>query len=164
RSPQRNVVDWAFSLLNLGLLHSRSEAAADHARARECYQQALAHLQPADDLILWATLQNNLADVLLAADSLDLDAAESAARSALADVAASQLVAFSVLYDAQTTAEGQRNMLAYGGPGFVRWAAYALARTGRWAEAVEAMEHGRTRQLSVAVGRDTADLARLGAV
>lgn len=38
RSPQRNVVDWAFSLLNLGLLYSRNEAAADHARARECYQ------------------------------------------------------------------------------------------------------------------------------
>src|SRR5262249_26286097 len=30
--------------------------------------------------------------------------------------------------------------------------------------AVEAMEQGRTRQLSVAVGRDTADLARLGGV
>jgi CHAT domain-containing protein len=238
RSPQRNVVDWAYSLLNLGLLYSRSETAADHARARECYQQALAHLQPADDLILWTTLQNNLADVLLAADSLDLDAAESAARSALevistsddpltagrllwvlarvaeqrdgpfsaeavrlrrkaldalppriapdlhlaiggelfeaypqlgdwaalADVAASQLVAFSALYDAQTTAEGQRNTLVASGPVFARWAAYALARAGRWAEAVAAMEHGRTRQLSVTVGRDTADLARLGAI
>jgi len=79
RSPQRNVVDWAYSLLNLGLLYSRSEAAGDHARARDCYQQALAQLQPADDLILWTTLQNNLADVLLAADPLDLDGAEAAA-------------------------------------------------------------------------------------
>jgi tetratricopeptide (TPR) repeat protein len=237
RSPQRNAVDWAFSLLNLGLLYSRSEAAGDQARARVCYQQALAHLQPGDDVILWTTLQNNLADVLLAAESLDLDGAESAARSALevtstsddpltagrllwglarvaeqrggplsaeavrlrrkaldalppritpdlhltiggelfkaysqlgdwaalADVAASQLVAFSALYDAQTTAEGQRETLA-SGPESARWAAYALARAGRWVEAVEAMEHGRTRQLSVAVGRDTADLARLGAV
>lgn len=237
RSPEREVIDWAYSQLNLGLLYSRSEVAGDHVRARRCYQQALTHLRPDHDLILWTTLQNNLADVLLATDPPDLDAAESAARSALtvvsatddpltagrllwtlarvadhrngplspetlrlrreafdvlnpriapdlhltiggelfeaysqlddwsalADVASSQLTAFSILYDAQTTAEGQRTVLARSSL-LARWSAYALARAGRFTEAVEAIEHGRTRQLSVAVGRDTADLARLAAV
>lgn len=237
RSPERNVVDWAYSLLNLGLLLSRRNEAADHVRARACYQQALTHLSPGDDLVLWATLQNNLADLLLSTDSPDLDAAEAAARSAvtvidaaadpltagrltwmlarvkdqrtgplsadalrlrreafqmlnpqiapslhlaiggelfeayarlddwttLADIAVSQLTAFGNLYNAQTTAEDQRRVLA-DDPRLARWAAYALARAGRAREAIEAIEHGRARQLTVAVSRDTADLARLTAI
>ena len=78
----------------------------------------------------------------------------------LADIAASQLTAFSNLYNAQISAEDQRVVLA-SNPRLARWAAYALARAGRVIEAVEAIEHGRAQQLSVAVSRDTADLARL---
>jgi len=237
RSPELSVVDWAYSLLNLGLLLSRLNAAADRARARDCYQQALTHLSLGDDLVLWATLQNNLADLLLSADSPALDAAEAAVRSAmavidaaadpltagrltwvlarvedqragplsadslrlrreafqmlnpqiapslhltiggelfeayarlddwttLADIAVSQLAAFGNLYNAQTTAEDQRRVLA-DHPRLARWAACALARAGRAREAVETIEHGRARQLSVAVSRDTADLARLTAI
>lgn len=84
RSPQVGVVDWAYSLLNLGLLLSRRGEAGDHARARDCYEQALAHLNAGDDLTLWGTLQNNLADLLLSGDSPDPEAAGGAARSALA--------------------------------------------------------------------------------
>jgi CHAT domain-containing protein len=82
--------------------------------------------------------------------------------TALADIVISQLTAFSNLYNAQTTAEDQRRVLA-SGPRLARWAAYALARAGRPKEAVETIERGRARQLSVAVSRDTADLARLTA-
>ena len=84
RSAQEGVVDWAYSLLNLGLLLSRRDEAGDHARARDCYEQALAHLNAGDDLALWGTLQNNLADLLLSGDSPDPEAAGGAARSALA--------------------------------------------------------------------------------
>lgn len=234
RSAQNSVVDWAYSLLNLGLLLSRRGEAGDHVRARDCYEQALAHLNPGDDLALWGTLQNNLGDLLLSGDSPDPEAAGGAARSALAvidgaddpllagrlkwmlaraedhrtgppssdalrlrheafqllspqiapslhltigselfeaharlgdwttvaDVAASQLTAFGILYNAQASAEDQRRVLAsilrLG-----RWAAYALARAGRAREAVEAIEHVRARQLSVAATRDTADLVQL---
>ena len=54
--------------------------------AADCYRQALAHLQPADQPQLWATLQNNLADVLLSSPSADAAAAAKAAGAAL-DVA-----------------------------------------------------------------------------
>ena len=69
RSAQDSVVDWAYSLLNLGLLLSRRGEAGDHVRARDCYEQALAHLNAGDDLALWGTLQNNLGDLLLSLDS-----------------------------------------------------------------------------------------------
>ena len=236
RSPERGVVDWAYSQLNLGLLYSRRGADGDFASASDCYQEALARLNPGDDAQLWGTLQNNLADLQLQGNSLDLAAAGAAARSALAvidstadpftagqlrwtlarleerlhgpdsaealrlrqgafqmltpglapslhmriggelfeaygrlgdfaalaDVAASQLAAFSYLYDSQITAAGQRLLLARS-PRLARWAAYALARAGRATDAVEAIEQGRARQLSVALSRDTADLARLAA-
>jgi CHAT domain-containing protein len=234
RSAQAGVVDWAYSLLNLGLLLSRRDEAGDHARARDSYEQALAHLKAGDDLALWGTLQNNLADLLLSGDSPEPEAAGVAARSALAvidgasdpvlagrlkwmlaraedhrgeppsadalqlrheafgllspqiapslhltvggelfeaharlgdwataaDVAASQLAAFGILYNAQASAEDQRRVLARI-PRLGRWAAYALARAGRAGEAVEAIEHARARQLSVSATRDTADLAQL---
>lgn len=79
---------------------------------------------------------------------------------AAADVAASQLTAFAILYNAQASAQDQRRVLARI-PRLGRWAAYALARAGRAREAVEAIEHARARQLSVSASRDTADLAQL---
>jgi CHAT domain-containing protein/tetratricopeptide (TPR) repeat protein len=234
RTPDRDVRDWAYSLVNLGFLYSRRSAAGDLASALTCYQQALARLQPADDALLWATLQNNYADLQLQAEHPDLDAARDAARAALdvmdaagdtlmggrlrwtlarveermngpesadalrlrqealqmltprlapdlhiiiagelfetygrmgdffamADLTTSYLSAFSYLYDTQLTAAGQRRVLA-ASPRLARWAAYALARAGRTTAAVEVIEQGRARQLSVALSRDTVDLARL---
>jgi CHAT domain-containing protein len=234
RSPERGVVDWAYSQLNLGLLYDRRGAEGDFAAALNCYREALACLNPGDDTQLWGALQNNLANLLLRTNSPDLASASAALRSALpvidpaadpvtagrlrwtlarleeqlngldsaealrlrqeafqmltprlapslhmsiggelfeaygrlgdftalADVAVSHLAAFSYLYDSQITAAGQRRLLA-GSPRLARWAAYALARAGRAAEAVEVIEQGRARQLSVALSRDTADLARL---
>ena len=84
RSPERDVIDWAYSQLNLGLLYSRSELPTDQACAIGCYKEALIHLQPNEDLLLWVALQNNLADAFLTANPPDLDSAESAARDALA--------------------------------------------------------------------------------
>ncbi len=236
RSPERGVVDWAYSQLNLGLLYGRRGANGDFASALDCYQQALARLNPGDDAQLWGALQGNLADLQLRANSPDLAAAGATLRSALtaidptadpvtagrlrwtlarleerlngpdsvealrlrqeafqiltprlapdlhmtiggelfeaygrlgdfsalADVAASYLAAFSYLYDSQITAAGQRMLLAHS-PRLARWAAYALSRAGRATEAVEVIEQGRARQLSVALSRDTADLARLAA-
>lgn len=71
RSPEIDVTDWAYSQLNLGLLLRRRAAGNDLRDAESCYRQALAHLEPAGQAQLWATLQNNLADVLLAADPPD---------------------------------------------------------------------------------------------
>jgi tetratricopeptide (TPR) repeat protein len=236
RSPERGVVDWAYSQLNLGLIYSRRGADGDFASALDCYREALARLEPDDDVQLWGTLQSNLADLHLQADSPDLAAAAATARSALvaiestadpitagrlrwtsarleerlsgpdsaealrlrqeafrmlpprlapdlhlriggelleaygrlgdfaaqAEVAEIQLATFNYLYDTQVTGAGQRKLLERW-PRLARWAAYALARAGRATEAVEAIEQGRARQLSVALSRDTADLARLAA-
>jgi CHAT domain-containing protein/tetratricopeptide (TPR) repeat protein len=236
RSPERNVVDWAYSLLNLGLLHVRRGADGDNVAAGDCYRRALAHLRPCDDLQLWAALQNNLANLLLASEPPDLGGAETAVRSALAetsgtndpltagrliwrlaeieerrtgplaseplrlrrealkllspllaptlhlriggeladsytelrdwpaaaDTYTTMLAAFDNLYDVQTSPEGRRTVLALI-PRLARWAAYVFARVGRLEQAVEVIERGRARQLSVAVSRDTADLARLAA-
>jgi CHAT domain-containing protein/tetratricopeptide (TPR) repeat protein len=237
RSPERNVVDWAFSLLNLGLLHQRRGAVGDNLVAMDCYEQALARLRPEDELQLWTTLKNNRADLLLAMDSPDLEDAEATVRSALAEVNTTadpiqvgrltwqlariadrrtgpltteavgfrrdalrmldprlapalhlriggelvdayyqlndwsavaavytnMLTAHDSLYDVQTSSEGRRMVLAQY-PRLARWAAYVFARVGRPGDAVEVIERGRARQLSVAVSRDTADLARLVAV
>lgn len=67
------------------------------------------------------------------------------------------LTAFDALYAAQATTEGRRHILA-SYPRLARWAAYALARTGRTAAAIEALERARTRELDVNARRDTADL------
>jgi CHAT domain-containing protein len=83
RSPERDVIDWAYSLLNLGLLHQRRGALGDTVTAGDCYEQALVYLRPDDDLLLWITLQNNRADLLLTIDPPDLDNAETALRAAL---------------------------------------------------------------------------------
>jgi CHAT domain-containing protein/tetratricopeptide (TPR) repeat protein len=237
RSPERNVIDWAYSLLNLGLLHQRRRALGDDVIARDCYEQALAHLRPDDDLQLWATLQNNRADLLLAAETPDLDDVKMSISAALAEVnpvadpltagrmtwqlarvaehpggpltpeplrlrrdalnllspllapdwhlkiggelldaysqmngwhaaaalCTTMLTAFDNLYDSQTSAEGRR-MVLQRNPRLARSAAYVFACAGRPEDAVEVIEHGRARQLSVAVSRDTADLTRLAAV
>lgn len=237
RSPERNVIDWAYSLINLGLLHQRRGAAGDEVTAQDCYERALARLKPTDDFQLWVRFQNNLADLLLSAEPPDLDKAEAAIRAALAevddatdplvagrltaqlariadyrtgslsqesldlrlhalnllgpgfapnwhlriggeladayaqlddwvaaaDIYTGMLTAFDNLYDVQTSRAG-RNAVLSAHPRLGRWAAYAFARVGRLVDAVEAIEHSRARQLSVAVSRDTADLARLTAI
>jgi CHAT domain-containing protein/tetratricopeptide (TPR) repeat protein len=234
RSPERGVRDWAYSLVNLGWIYSRRGVAGDQEFALGCYQQALAQLQPGDDALLWATLQNNYADLMLQINHPDLTAARDAAQSALtvvdalgdtitggrlrwtlariedrasgaesadalrlreeafqmltpklapdlhmsiggelfeaygktgdffrmADISISMLFALSYSYDSQLTAAGQHRVLT-AHPRLARWAAYALARAGRTREAVEAIEQGRARQLSVTISRDTADIARL---
>jgi tetratricopeptide (TPR) repeat protein len=236
RSPERNVIDWAYSLINLGMLHRRRGAVGDEVTARDCYERALAHLAPDDDLQLWVRLQNNLADLFLSVKPPDLAKAEAAVGAALAeiditadplvagrltwqlarvedhrtgplspkpvrlrhdalnllgpglapswhlriggelvdayaqldnwaaaaDVYTSMLAAFDNLYDVQISPAGRRAMLS-AHPRLGRWAAYAFARVGRLEDAVEAIEHSRARELSVAVSRDTADLARLAA-
>lgn len=237
RSPQINVVDWAYSQLNLGLQYRRRGNENDLRDAADCYRQALAYLDPVENQQLWATLQNNLADVLLATDPIDAAGAMTAVQSGLkvanadtdpvtrarllwtlghaadrglgqltqaavaprqealqllaptqapelylriggelvstygqlddwhatADVYTTMLRAFATLYDAQASAEGRRRVLG-NNPNLARWAAYAFARDGRLEQAVETIEAGRARDLSAAVGRDTADLARLAPV
>jgi CHAT domain-containing protein/tetratricopeptide (TPR) repeat protein len=86
RSPERGIVDWSYSQVNLGVLYRRRNARGDLALAVGCYRQALARLLPGDDLYLWATLQHNLVDALLASEPPDLDGAEAAADAALAEV------------------------------------------------------------------------------
>lgn len=67
------------------------------------------------------------------------------------------LAAFDALYAAQATSVARRHVLA-SYPRLARWAAYALARTGRTAAAIEALERARARELDVNARRDTADL------
>jgi CHAT domain-containing protein len=237
RSPVADPVDWAYSQQDLGLVYRRRATGNDLLDAAECYRQALAHLLPEDHLQLWATLQNNLADVLLVSDPADADGAEIAVQAALhvidppsdpltgaralwnlgrieetrhgklsaravaprrealqlltpelapalylnlggeladsygqlgdwhaaADTYIGMLTAFGTLYDAQASAQGRRSVMAQQ-PNLARWATYALARAGRPEQAVEAIENGRARQLSVTVARETADLDRLTSV
>ena len=237
RSPQRNVMDWAYSQLNLGLLHQHRAADSDLQEAERCYRQALRFLRPADQPQLWATLQNNLATVLLASDPMDAARAVSAAKAGLgiidpqtdprtrarllwtlgraedirhgedsatgirrrrealslltpaqdpklygdiggelvaaygrlddwqtaADIYTGMLSAFDMLYRAQTSDAGRMNVME-SSPNLARWAAYALARAGRTEQAIEVIEHGRARQLSVNLSRETADLVRLASV
>jgi len=82
---------------------------------------------------------------------------------AAADVYHGMLLAFDALYDVRLSAAGRRRALK-DNPRLGRWAAYALARAGRPALAIEAIEQSRARELSIAVRRDTADLRRLRVV
>lgn len=77
-----------------------------------------------------------------------------------ADVASGMLTAVNALYDAQVTASGRRSVLAQV-TRTARWAAYLLARAGRPEPAVEAIEGGLARELSVVAGRGAADLEAL---
>ncbi len=82
---------------------------------------------------------------------------------AAAEVAAGMLTAAHALYDAQVTAAGRRGVLLLT-RGTAREAAFLLARAGRPERAVEAIERGLARELSVVTGRDTVDLAALEVV
>ncbi|MFJ2169203.1 CHAT domain-containing protein [Streptomyces griseofuscus] len=82
---------------------------------------------------------------------------------AAAEVAAGMLTAAHALYDAQVTAAGRRGVLLLT-RGTARDAAFLLARAGRPERAVEAIERGLARELSVVTGRDTVDLAALEGV
>ncbi|GLX49995.1 hypothetical protein Shyhy01_29450 [Streptomyces hygroscopicus subsp. hygroscopicus] len=77
-----------------------------------------------------------------------------------ADVAADMLTAVHALYDAQVTAAARRGVLL-ATRGTARQAAFLLARAGRPERAVEAIERGLARELSVLTGRDTVDLEAL---
>jgi CHAT domain-containing protein len=82
---------------------------------------------------------------------------------AAADTYEGMLTAHDSLYNAQTSPEGRRRVLTLGS-NLARWAAFAFARVGRLEQAVEALEQGRARQLSVSASRDTVELSRLAAV
>ena len=82
---------------------------------------------------------------------------------AAADIYTGMLSAFDMLYKAQTSDAGRMNVMQ-SSPNLARWAAYALARAGRTEQAIEVIEHGRARQLSVNLSRETADLVRLASV
>ncbi len=77
-----------------------------------------------------------------------------------ADVASGMITAMDALYDAQVTVAGRRSVLAQW-PRLARWTAFALAQAGRPERAVEAIERGLARQLSVVAGREAADLQSL---
>lgn len=81
----------------------------------------------------------------------------------LAPLYATMLEAFYLQYDAQETTEG-RGLVLSEYPRLSRWAAHALARAGRIAEAVDALEGGRALALGVSVGRASADLRALGKI
>jgi CHAT domain-containing protein/tetratricopeptide (TPR) repeat protein len=80
-----------------------------------------------------------------------------------ADAYEEMLAAYNTLYDLQTSAEGRRRVLGLS-PRLARWAAFSLARTGRLERAVEVLEQGRARQLSLSASRETVELSRLAAV
>lgn len=71
------------------------------------------------------------------------------------------LEAFDALFTAQATNDARRHVLA-SYPRLARWAAYALARTGRTLAAIEALERARARELDVSARRATADLVAVG--
>ncbi|MFJ8093155.1 CHAT domain-containing protein [Streptomyces griseofuscus] len=98
----------------------------------------------------------------IAREAVDALAA-AAAWDAAAEVAAGMLTAAHALYDAQVTAAGRRGVLLLT-RGTAREAAFLLARAGRPERAVEAIERGLARELSVVTGRDTVDLAALEGV
>lgn len=234
RSPQRDRSDWAYSMVNLGLLLYRRAEESDLLQAERCYREALRYLGAGDNAALWSRIQCNLADLLLSQDPVDAHGAREAATAALgqsaarpgaldigritwllarvsdhldgpdgteserlrlkalaatppaaspslhlgiarellhsyasaerwseaADVASDMLTAVNALYDAQVTGAGRRSVLAQVTT-IARWAAFLLARAGRPARAVEAIESGLACELSVAAGRGTADLETL---
>lgn len=84
RSPERDRVDWAYSLLNLGLLLYRRAEPGDVRQAERCYRDALRHLRPEDDPVLWSQTRCNLADLLLSRDPADPRGARDAATAVLA--------------------------------------------------------------------------------
>lgn len=82
RSPERSVVNWAYSMVNLGLVLFRRAEPDDLPEAERCYRDALRHLRPEDDSVLWSQLQCNLAHLLLSRDPADAEGARAAATAA----------------------------------------------------------------------------------
>ncbi|MFH8289646.1 CHAT domain-containing protein [Streptomyces sp. NPDC018059] len=83
RSPERSAVNWAYSMVNLGLLLQRRAEPDDLGEAERCYRDTLSHLAPGDDPALWAQAQYDLADLLLTRDPPDPNGARAAAESVL---------------------------------------------------------------------------------
>jgi len=84
RSPDDDLIDWAHSQLNLGLLHRRRGRPGDDATAEGLYREAVDRLTPATDWRLWAHLQLNLGELLARAGSPGAaDRALDAARAGL---------------------------------------------------------------------------------
>ncbi|MFF8992370.1 hypothetical protein ACF09H_21020 [Streptomyces sp. NPDC014983] len=113
-------------------------------------RSALAAVPPRVSPFLHLSIARETVGVL--ADAGDWDGA--------ADVAADMLTAVHALYDAQVTAAARRSVLLTT-RGTARQAAFLLARAGRPERAVEAIERGLARELSVLTGRDTVDLEAL---
>ncbi|MFI5781164.1 CHAT domain-containing protein [Nocardia sp. NPDC051570] len=83
RSAERDTVNWAYSMINLGMLLERRGEPGDLSRAEQCYRNALAHLSPADETLLWLRLQCNLARRLLRRDRPDVVGAKNVLTVAL---------------------------------------------------------------------------------
>ncbi|WP_330259317.1 CHAT domain-containing protein [Streptomyces murinus] len=114
---------------------------------------ALTAVPPSVFPSLHLSIAREAVDALAAAEDWD----------AAAEVASGMLTAAHALYDAQVTAAGRRGVLLLT-RGTARQAAFLLARAGRPERAVEAIERGLARELSVVTGRDTVDLAALEGV
>ncbi|MEV5977740.1 CHAT domain-containing protein [Streptomyces sp. NPDC052114] len=83
RSLERSTVNWAYSMVNLGLLLGRRAAADDAREAEQCHRDVLRHLRPDDDPALWSQAQCNLAHLLLSREPADARGARAAAAAAL---------------------------------------------------------------------------------
>jgi len=117
------------------------------AHARELLLRACA-ADPDANTRAWAT--GEVAEATAAAGDWD----------AAARTYERMLVAFESLFDAQLTAQGRRRTLERS-PRLSRWAAYALARAGRHEQAVQAIEQGRARELTLSASRGTVELDAL---
>lgn len=122
----------------------------DSEPARELRNQALALLVPELQPELFLNVGGEVAEA----------AAAAAAWDAAAGTYELLLVAFESLLDAQLTVQGRRRTLERS-PRLSRWAAYALARAGRLEQAVQAIEQGRARELTLSASRGTVELDAL---
>ncbi|QIB41959.1 CHAT domain-containing protein [Streptomyces aureoverticillatus] len=127
RSPRRSTVNWAYSMVNLGLLLYRRREPDDLREAEQCYRAALHHLRADDDPALWSQTQCNLAHLLLARDPVDAHGARAAATAAL---------------DLATARPGLLNT------GRVMW---LLAQAGDLLEGPDSAESTRLRREALAV-------------
>ncbi|MDT0219969.1 CHAT domain-containing protein [Gordonia sp. AC31] len=76
RSPDLDVVDWAFSCVNVGSLYQRRSNAGDLLQAEHLYRAALGRIGLADHEPLWCRLRMNLASVIGAQSTANLPDAE----------------------------------------------------------------------------------------
>jgi len=122
----------------------------DSEPALELRNQALALLVPELQPELFLNIGGEVVEATAAADDWD----------AAARTYELLLVAFESLLDAQLTAQGRRRTLERS-PRLSRWAAYALVRAGRLEQAVQAIEQGRARELTLSASRATVELEAL---